>query len=725
LEDISIVQVIAWLVIILIVAGTAYSYFNMRRSLLGVAPTSAPVAEVTPTPTRGTPEPSPPLFVAAATPATLIDDTAVVTSIPLPPPTVPPGRLQVILYPAGNAVGWISNADPLNHFGDRNLHVGIFEEEVYYGAMQFDLSSIPVGSQIEEATLELMGLSAEYLNREEGSWRLQLLDPAADENWRSATYDQIHNVLVLDTIPPTLEPQDLAVRQSNLFSFSSPHLLELERRLETGLVSFRLDGPDQGADNLFTWDTGYGGGFGNRPTLRIIYQPPPTPTPIIIVGDMTTPTPENVVTAAALAATATYEATAIGTPTPWRTAMATVIAPIVVTDTPTPENAATAEWLVSEATAAAFLYGTSTPLPDYVWTATPTPTPTSTPTFIIVTSTATPENLLTAAPLIAMATQVAASIGTYTPVPENWATPIIVTATPQPANQATAEFYQTIATAAAILFGTPTATPMNVWTVTPTPVFIVLDGEIPTPQATQTATATPPPIPAELVGKIAYLSNRAGGDEPLVYVVDPDGSNLALLTHRWPYDLACQRDTYSADSRYRVFTKNIIRYTELGTPEEIPAVFWYDALYDIEQQLTYFGAGYAYQGVWSPTNEQIALVSNDSADDEIWVVDRNGNNLMQLTASNETFNAQQIGKDTFVPEVNRHPSWSPDGSQLVFWSNRTGHGQIWVMDADGSNLYSLSHTDFDDWDPVWIKYTDPPPDPTLMNEYFNNRSTQF
>jgi TolB protein len=209
------------------------------------------------------------------------------------------------------------------------------------------------------------------------------------------------------------------------------------------------------------------------------------------------------------------------------------------------------------------------------------------------------------------------------------------------------------------------------------------------------------------VGKIAFLSNRSGGEEPLseplVYIIDPDGSNLAVLTDRTFYDLAIERDSYSADQRFRVFVKDTLRFDGAY----IPALYFYDYLYNAEHQITHFGSGLAWDPVWSPTREQIVFVSNDTQDDEIWIVDRDGSNLLQLTESNEAFNAREIGKDTFVPEVNRHPSWSPDGSKIVFWSTRTGHGQIWIMDADGNNLYSLSTTIHDDWSPVWIKYTDP------------------
>ncbi len=199
---------------------------------------------------------------------------------------------------------------------------------------------------------------------------------------------------------------------------------------------------------------------------------------------------------------------------------------------------------------------------------------------------------------------------------------------------------------------------------------------------------------------------------PLVYVVDPDGSNLSVLTDPTFYNTALERDYYSADQRYRAFVKEFPRYYSTnGNFDMVPAIFFYDYHYNVEEQITFFGAGQAWDPVWSPTQEYVAFVSNDSQDDEIWIVNREGTDIRRLTETNEAFNAREIGKDTFIPEVNGNPSWSPDGSKIVFWSNRTGHRQIWVMDADGSNPHSLSTTGYDDWNPVWIKYTDPARNP--------------
>jgi hypothetical protein len=337
-------------------------------------------------------------------------------------------------------------------------------------------------------------------------------------------------------------------------------------------------------------------------------------------------------------------------------------------------------------------------------------TPDPTATYVIITSTPAPENLMTAVAIAPTADWLAETYGTPTPLPENWVTPRAVTATPTPANEATAQFRRAEATAAAQLYGTPTPLPSHVVLATPrpaatptptataTPVLIPCEGELPPASPTPAATLEPlPAIPAELIGKIAFKSDRTGQEE--IYVINPDGSGLALLTDRWPYNVANLTDAFSVDGRFRVFTKDAIRYKNIDDPysdgvvgrrDDVPALYWYDSLYQVEEQLTHFGAGIAYEGVWSPTAEKIAFVSSDSGNDEIWVVNRDGSNLLQLTR--DDFNWWD-----------KHPSWSSDGSQLVFWSNRTGHGQIWVMNADGNELFSLSRTGFNDWDPVWIK----------------------
>jgi TolB protein len=236
-------------------------------------------------------------------------------------------------------------------------------------------------------------------------------------------------------------------------------------------------------------------------------------------------------------------------------------------------------------------------------------------------------------------------------------------------------------------------------TATATPIFVLLDGELPPMTATPAPSVASETIPAELIGKIAFKSDRTGKEE--IYVINPDGSGLALLSDRWPYDLAREADAYSSDGRFRVFVKDAIIDTGIEQNGEvipvqlrIPALYFYDYLYQAEEQVTHFGSGIAYDPAWSPISEQIVFVSDDSGNDEIWVINRDGSGAVQLTRNNW--------------EWDKHPSWSPDGTKIAFWSNRTGIFQIWVMDADGNSPYSLSRTGFNDWDPVWFKYTNVP-----------------
>ena len=189
------------------------------------APTSSPTSTPTPAP-----------------PATLWS----------PLPGASPEGTVTALVPAPEAVGWVTSLDGRSHFGFPNIHAGFLNEQVYYGAIQFDLSPIPPGSAITYAAVELVGLDAHYL-QPGGKWQLHLLDPAIDAGWPQLTYDELHQAPFQTTIAPNLNSTDLAPDRVNRFTFSAAQLPLLQQHLAVGIVSFRLVGPTSGNDNLFTW----------------------------------------------------------------------------------------------------------------------------------------------------------------------------------------------------------------------------------------------------------------------------------------------------------------------------------------------------------------------------------------------------------------------------------------------------------------------------------------
>jgi Tol biopolymer transport system component len=49
----------------------------------------------------------------------------------------------------------------------------------------------------------------------------------------------------------------------------------------------------------------------------------------------------------------------------------------------------------------------------------------------------------------------------------------------------------------------------------------------------------------------------------------------------------------------------------------------------------------------------------------------------------------------------QHPKWSPDGTRISFISSRGGSFDLWMMNADGSNVQRLTDHPAADYDPIW------------------------
>jgi Tol biopolymer transport system component len=238
--------------------------------------------------------------------------------------------------------------------------------------------------------------------------------------------------------------------------------------------------------------------------------------------------------------------------------------------------------------------------------------------------------------------------------------------------------------------------------------------------------------------RIAFISDRdsnsldLGGESPQtdylkIYAMDADGSNQTRLTNTNARDLA-----WSPDGRQIAFTSgredereiyvmnadgsNLTNLT--NNPADDYAPTWSPdgrrialcsyrdgegVIYTVNADgsnktrviNTPTNAFYIDKVAWSPDGRQIAFtdyhVYNGGDTSQIYVMNADGSNLTKLTNSYDA-----------------SPAWSPDGRRIAFWSKRPfnyneigANTEIYVMDADGSNLTRLTNNPADDNHPAW------------------------
>jgi TolB protein len=92
-------------------------------------------------------------------------------------------------------------------------------------------------------------------------------------------------------------------------------------------------------------------------------------------------------------------------------------------------------------------------------------------------------------------------------------------------------------------------------------------------------------------------------------------------------------------------------------------------------------------GIISPDGSKMVFTSDRTGDYEIYTMNLNGTDVINLTDNPASWDA--------------NPCWSPDGSKIVFSSDRAGNLDIYAMDADGKNLTRLTYEYYQEFYPRW------------------------
>jgi Tol biopolymer transport system component len=125
-----------------------------------------------------------------------------------------------------------------------------------------------------------------------------------------------------------------------------------------------------------------------------------------------------------------------------------------------------------------------------------------------------------------------------------------------------------------------------------------------------------------------------------------------------------------------------------------------------EQQLTVTTSRFTdEQPAVSPDGTKIAFASNrhwqtfgvDPDQLDIYVMDAaDGANVQRLT-----IDAAPTSPTLSLESRSQNPTWSPDGSRIAYESTVSGNSEIWVMNSDGTNPVNVSQHEAWDSEPAW------------------------
>jgi Tol biopolymer transport system component len=177
---------------------------------------------------------------------------------------------------------------------------------------------------------------------------------------------------------------------------------------------------------------------------------------------------------------------------------------------------------------------------------------------------------------------------------------------------------------------------------------------------------------------ISFMDERKGQVD--IFAINSDGSGLQQLTDDAAQELAM---SWSPDGSQLVFQR-----TELnGSPD------LYLRNLDGSELLNLTGhPGEDWSPAWSPDGRKIAFYSDRSEGMALYWMD-----VSQILSDDQERMASIIPGT----EMGAWPSWSPDGKQFVYRQELPGNDEIFVVDVDGTNPVNLTQHKANDLSPDW------------------------
>lgn len=305
----------------------------------------------------------------------------------------------------------------------------------------------------------------------------------------------------------------------------------------------------------------------------------------------------------------------------------------------------------------------------------------------------------------------------------NTATP---TATIDPADYTPTPFYGII------------VTPSNLSTLPPsfTPTF--------TPTATETPIPTATPVPVS-VFRMAFTTISGNGQAAL-FEANGDATNASQIGEA---SQGFADPAYDPTGQRVAFVRTVTYTSSTGNQVTAPELFVapVDNL-DAARQITQLGGTMMSRPTFAPDGIQIVFVSDYGGNENLWYITEDGNNLRPLTTSpgvdkdpawspngdvivyasdqanlslvNNTAQAESTAEAdsaaparpsvltelfTITPDgetitqltdaagSSYSPAWSPTGERIVFVSDRSGDGDVYIMTADGQSPFLLTVDD--------------------------------